>query len=523
MRRLKSLISHSGIRGGIATIVLGAALMAFSFTAVAQTISDGCGSSGCHNAKYQDWKASGHPYKLMKADIAQNRPIPLPEGYEWDEISYVIGGYKWKSRYIDNDGWIITQGKGDVPGKTQYNYMTGEWVDYHADEANGTKPYDCGICHTTNWVQNDNPADLSGNQDGLPGMWGKFDQGGIQCIQCHGSDHPGTIDKSAEACGTCHYRTFPPGSEENGIPASGGWIKHHEQYNEFLASGKHGDFLECTTCHDPHKRAEFSLVKVCADCHGGIADNYAMTPMADYGVECSDCHMPMATKSGQVTAPHQGDVMTHIFRINTDPEANMFTEDGSLVALDSEGRAAVTMDFACQKCHLTASLDELALYANDFHNPDKTLEDIGLDPGLTGTWYDPARAGEGILLEVGYDDAGALFMFASFYTYGPDGGQVYLLAQSTAITGTTAEVVVYMTDGTEWGEGFVSGDVERPIWGSGLFMFPTCGGGAFEVDPNEAMMAEGYTKLGYDLTRTLESGIACPTFVNNEMAAAAGN
>ena len=163
MSRLINLVNHPGIRGGIAAIVLGAVLMAFSFTAVAQTISDECGSSGCHNAQYQDWKASGHPYKLMKGDIAQNRPIPLPEGYTWDEISYVIGGYKWKSRYMDENGYIITQGKGDEPGDTQYNYMTGEWVDYHADEENGTKPYDCGSCHTTNWVANPDPTDLDNN------------------------------------------------------------------------------------------------------------------------------------------------------------------------------------------------------------------------------------------------------------------------------------------------------------------------------------------------------------------------
>ena len=519
MRKLINLINHPGIRGGIATIVIGAVLMAFPFAAVAQTISDPCAQ--CHNANYQDWKASGHPYKLMKADIAQNRPIPLPEGYQWDEISYVIGGYKWKSRYMDENGYIITQGKGDEPGNTQYNYMTGEWVDYHADEENGTKPYNCGSCHTTNWVANPDPTDLTGNQDGLAGIWGTFDQGGVQCIQCHGSDHPGTIDNSAEACGTCHYRSFPPGSEENGIPASGGWIKHHEQYNEFLASGSHASFMECTTCHNPHKKAEFSIVQECADCHGGIDASYAMTPMADYGVECEDCHMPMATKSGQVTAPHQGDVMTHIFRIDTDPTANMFTEDGSLVALDDLGRAAVTMDFACQKCHLTASLDELALYAEDFHNPDKNLEDIGLDPGLTGTWWDAARSGEGFLLEVGYDGA-ALAMFVSFYTYGPQGNQVWLTAQMTSQDGTTANVNVFIPEGGTWAD-VEAGDVTAVPFGSGKFMFPTCGSGSFEITPNETFMALGFAAVGYDLTRTLGSGIACPTFVNNEMAAAAGN
>ncbi len=59
---------------------------------------------------------------------------------------------------MDENGYIITQGKGDEPGNTQYNNLTGEWSDYHADEANGTKPYDCGSCHTTGWVANPDPS-----------------------------------------------------------------------------------------------------------------------------------------------------------------------------------------------------------------------------------------------------------------------------------------------------------------------------------------------------------------------------
>ena len=68
--------------------------------------SDEC--QQCHEENYRDWSASGHPYKLMKGEEAKHRPIPLPLGSTWDDISYVIGGYKWKSRYIDVDGYIIT-------------------------------------------------------------------------------------------------------------------------------------------------------------------------------------------------------------------------------------------------------------------------------------------------------------------------------------------------------------------------------------------------------------------------------
>ena len=197
----------------------------------------------------------------------------------------------------------------------------------------------------------------------------------------------------------------------------------------------------------------------------------------------------------------------------------MFTEDGLFVNLDEDGEAAVTMDFACQRCHVTASLDELALFAEDFHDEDKGLEDIGVNPGLTGTWWDASRSGEGILLEVGYA-GGALFMFGSFYTYDSAGNQAWLTVQATSIDGTTVNVDVFMPEGGQWGDAFVPGDVTATPWGSGSFTFPTCGNGSFSIMPNATMQGMGFTDLAYDITRTLESGITCPTFVNNEMAAA---
>ena len=514
----------------VAALILLLPIAASAQSTADPNLSDGC--AVCHNDKYQDWKASGHPYKLMQGEFAQYRPIPLPEGYTWDEISYVIGGYKWKSRYMDQNGYIITQGKGDVPGNTQYNYLTGEWVNYHADELNGTKPYDCGTCHTTGWVANPVPTDLAGNQDGLAGIHGTFEAGGIHCKACHtiaeGASHPpmdgSSVDPSAEACGTCHHRTAAPG-DDNVIPASGGWIKHHEQYNEFLASGSHAAAMECTTCHNPHKKAEFSIKEgmECESCHDGIAANYAMTSMFDYQVECIDCHMPLATKSGQVTGPNQGDVQTHIFRINTDPMANMFTEDGAFVALDDEGRAAVTMDFACQRCHETASLEELAKFAQDFHETDVGLEHVGLNPGLTGTWWGGVdKSGEGFVLEFAYAGP-ALYFFGSFYTYDNAGNLVWLTFEPTTQvpdTGVTMDVNVYITDGGTWGQGLPDG-ATPVLFGTGTFTFDTCTTGNVAILPNQDFQAVGFTNMSYDLSRLLEAGISCPSFDNTSGVVAA--
>jgi len=496
-------------------IVVGITVFALPGIVVAQDYEGSEFCQECHEVNYSLWKVSGHPYKLMKSEEARNRPIPLPIGYSWDDISYVIGGYKWKSRYIDTDGWIITttfdEDGAEVLGANQYNNLVGFWSDYHPGEE---KPYDCGSCHTTNWVANPDPTDLTGNQDGMPGMWGTFDEGGIQCEQCHGNGMTMEVDDSAEFCGSCHFRSYPPGGE-NQIPASGGFIRHHEQYNEHLA-GPHANF-KCTTCHDPHARAEWSIVTECSVCHGGIAESFATTTMADYGVECKDCHMPFATKSAQPTGPHAGDLQTHIFYIDTDPAGDMFTEDGGLVDLDENGKGAVTMDFACQRCHETAALTELAKFAVDFHADEKSLEVIGLTSGLTGTWWDSERAGEGFVLEFGGAPAdGALTMFVSFYTYDSEGNQIWLAGNGPAPSGTSITLNLVITDGAMWGDDFNAADVTFEDWGEATFDFPTCSSATVSLVPNVAMAAAGYTDSDIDLSRDLlESGIQCPTFVNN--------
>ena len=97
----------------------------------------------CHQETYDVFMRSGHPYKLNRVVDGQPPEYPftevvdVPEGYTWDDISYVIGGYNWKARFIDKDGFIIT---GDENATTQYNFYNEEldmgdsWVAYHAGE-----------------------------------------------------------------------------------------------------------------------------------------------------------------------------------------------------------------------------------------------------------------------------------------------------------------------------------------------------------------------------------------------------
>jgi len=91
----------------------------------------------CHEDISAVFAMSGHPYKLTKVVSGQAPEYPFtdipspPEGYTWDDVSYVIGGYNWKARFVDQEGFIIT---GDEDATTQYNFykpelnMCDNWV-----------------------------------------------------------------------------------------------------------------------------------------------------------------------------------------------------------------------------------------------------------------------------------------------------------------------------------------------------------------------------------------------------------
>jgi len=315
----------------------------------------------CHEDQPALWDNSGHKYKLNKVlgDVAPEYPyteVPEPpEGYTWADISYVIGGYNWKARFIDQEGYIITG--ADETATTQYNFAnpvvgnTAGWVGYHAGEVD--KPFDCGRCHTTGY-------DPEGHQGGLPGIIGTWEEDGIGCEECHGpaSNHVDDpygvkllVDRDAEACGSCHIRdSYPEGKTE--IDASGGFIRHHEQYEELFQTMHYA--LDCVDCHDPHagviqgrQEVEIATVNIkCGNCHYEQAETQASTVMKN-AVDCIDCHMPRIVKSAVGDADaHTGDIRTHLFAI--DPNAtDQFSEDGKTAI------SQITLDWACKSCHRT--------------------------------------------------------------------------------------------------------------------------------------------------------------------------
>lgn len=315
-----------------------------------------CG--GCHEATYATFMKSGHAWKLNKVVGGQPPDYPytelpeLPKGYTWSDISYVIGGYNWKARFVDQRGYIITGAEGDTSYLSQYNFanpVVGKeagWVKYHPGEK---RAYTCGSCHTTGYVPSDE------HQDDLPGLIGTWAEPGIRCEECHGpgSAHAAqplrvkmTIDRDSELCARCHIRGNP-----ESVNASGGFVKHHEQYEELFQS-KH-IVLNCVTCHDPHagviqlrKESKPTSRTQCASCHFKEAKYQASPIMVAMDVQCIDCHMPRVTKSAWGDASKfTGDIRTHLMAIDAE-QIVQFSEDGK-TALSQLG-----LNFACRSCHV---------------------------------------------------------------------------------------------------------------------------------------------------------------------------
>ncbi|MBI2302293.1 MAG: hypothetical protein HYU66_25600 [Armatimonadetes bacterium] len=385
----------------------------------------------CHPSQYREEREhSGHPYKLVRvtngvapqfaADAVNGPYQPVttpPAGITWSDVAYVIGGYGWKGRFVDLAGYVVTG------TNVQWQMRTRRWVNYKATVPRGGLPYDyaCFKCHTTG--AKDGTADLSTHQDGRLGMQGTFEETGVTCEACHGpgaahvqapskanivlnagTQVPGNgptprsaddgsndddegegflfslpraagsrqVDRQrALTCGDCHER-----KGLGNISAEAGWVEHHEQREMLHASGAHR-LLDCTTCHDPHRGTIYNNIgirKECTSCHGFKQVNHAP------GVECVDCHMPFAAKSGDAASPYQADVRSHITRIRTTNEtkAAFYSADGTQVQLDVNGNAALTLDYACYGCHQDATgaggsgsvktLDELAAKAVTIHN-----------------------------------------------------------------------------------------------------------------------------------------------------------
>ncbi len=339
---------------------------------------------------------SGQP-PLFSEQTADPRVPGPPAGFEWTDIAYIIGGYLRNAVFVDHQGNLLTTGLTGTPTQWLLDFRpTGAhagFADFEPTAASATAfDYSCFQCHTTGARPQDVPRPEF--QDGRPGLAGTWAEEGVQCEACHGpgSQHFTIADglvqirrerifvdlDGSQSCAGCHGGGLD--ETTNVIEARDGFIEHYEQADELAASGYHARFA-CTVCHDPHYSTVYergaAIRNQCRACHTDVTDakhGGKVYVRASDGytepVTCESCHMPYASRSGGSAeaavfgdVARVADVRTHIFRIDFAPVdyAAFFSDDGSQVRLDEAGRAAVTVDFVCLRCHNGNGLFSLTL------------------------------------------------------------------------------------------------------------------------------------------------------------------
>ena len=126
-----------------------------------------------------------------------------------------------------------------------------------------------------------------------------------------------------------------------------------------------------------------------------------------------------------------------------------------------------------------------------------------ITPGITGSWFDRARDGEGFNIEIVGSTLDPQFL-AYFYTYDDSENQMWLTGVAPA-SGGTAIVPMTVTSGTVFGPGFDPDDVVRDDWGTITFTFSSCNAGTAEYT------STNFGSGTFNIERlTSVSGVACP-------------
>ena len=99
--------------------------------------------------------------------------------------------------------------------------------------------------------------------------------------------------------------------------------------------------------------------------------------------------------------------------------------------------------------------------------------------GISGTWYNAARSGEGFMIDVAAEGIVAV----SFYTYDTVGEQMWIIGAGT-VNGNVFVIDFEVADGGIYGSGFDPTTVTHYPWGTGTFTFSSCYAGEAEITPN---------------------------------------
>ena len=320
--------------------------------------------ASCHPEIYRFWKEGGHHNQLRSISGEGPADLVPPQGYSWDDISYVVGGFKVKAHFVDSQGYLVTSAKDGSHALTEYDLVNRKWMPFFVGEK---KPYDCGPCHTTGYSP-------EGHQGGLPGVVGTWQEDGIGCETCHGPGLKHSKDpqkrtsrkaRSEALCEGCHQR----GGIDQKPLIDLGLVRHHEQINELKAGAHKG--LECLNCHKPHATAEGTKYN-CTICHSRAYNGYEQSVHGQAEIKCIECHMAKIPKAAISRTSYVGRVRSHLFSIEVNEPSGMFRD------IEEKGRKStftknfIAVEYACLQCHEDRDRSWAISHSRDFHERHKT-------------------------------------------------------------------------------------------------------------------------------------------------------
>jgi hypothetical protein len=125
--------------------------------------------------------------------------------------------------------------------------------------------------------------------------------------------------------------------------------------------------------------------------------------------------------------------------------------------------------------------------------------------GLSGSFFDPARNGEGLIVE--WLTNGDVLVV--FFTYDTEGNQLWLFGQAPSNGKAVTLTALYPTAFTPWGRGFDADDVSLESWGTFTLTWTDCNSMTFEY--NSTVEGYGSGTRNYTRLSTL-AGVTCPAF-----------
>lgn len=130
-------------------------------------------------------------------------------------------------------------------------------------------------------------------------------------------------------------------------------------------------------------------------------------------------------------------------------------------------------------------------------------EPAGPMSGRSGNFYAPERAGEGIQVQWLPDGR----VFAAWYTFNNEGGQLWMISESSEIEGDTVTLsMVYPAESTAFGSGFNPEEIELESWGTLTLQYINCDTVEFSFDS----VVEGFGSGSYTYQRlTRPAGTVC--------------